>query len=133
LYKVQLEPVYQSTNFRDSTFALLPLPTIKLKENWGKLNYKWDTRIPTIDAVFFTQETDSILIAIHDSENKELLSTFVSSTKGYNSHSILLEFLENISGSLVRGTRGKFYPAKGTYTLVITQNGNKKKQNFLVK
>ena len=133
LYKVQLEPVYQSTNYRDSTFALLPLPTIKHNENWGKLNYKWDTRVPRIDAVFFTQEVDSTLLAILDSENNELLSTSVSSTKGYNSHSILLEFLENISGSLVRGTRGKFYPTKGTYTLVITQNGNKKKQNFLVK
>ena len=133
LYKLQLEPVYQSKTFRDSTFTLLPLPKIKYNENWGKLNYRWDTRVPSLNVVFFSELSESITIEIRDSENHVLLTKSVLSTKGYNQNEVQLEFSENQSKTPIQGTLQKYYPSPGTYTVYLRQNTLVRTQSFLVK
>jgi len=133
IYKMQLEPVYQSISHRDSSFALLPLPSIKFNENWGKLNYRWMTRIPQIQAVFFTHQTDSVQIEISDNTGATLLVTTLSPKKGYNNKNVALQFDQKQGDSTLSQERGKFYPSKGLYTLTIFQNGIRKKQTFIVK
>lgn len=133
MYKVQLEPVYQSKAYRDSTFSLLALPSLKYNENWGKLNYRWKTRVPDIDVVFFTKTTSDVYIEIRDDKNNTLLTTKINPSKGYNKTNTALKFEENPNSNLIQGTLGKYYPTLGKYTLIITQNGNTREQIFLVK
>ncbi len=133
LYKIQLEPVYQSETFRDSLFKLLELPQIKYSESWGKLNYRWETRVPSLSIVFFSELNEPVDIEIRDSEDRVLLTKSISSVKGYNRNDVKLEFQENPSDNLLQGALHKYYLSPGMYTVHLKQNTLLRTQTFLVK
>ncbi|MDB4107778.1 glycosyl hydrolase, partial [Bacteroidia bacterium] len=53
IYKIQLEPVYQSSTYLDSNFVFLEMDALKYNANWGKLKYDWSTQKPSKYFVFF--------------------------------------------------------------------------------
>jgi hypothetical protein len=133
LYKVQLEPVYQSETFKDSLFTLLALPSLKYNEKWGKLNYRWDTQVPSISIVFFSKRANPVEIEIQDSEGNLLLKKIIPAVKGYNRTDISLEFQGNPSHNLLQGSLLRYYPSPGAYTVKLKQNAQTRTQTFLVK
>lgn len=119
IYKVQLEPVYQSATYKDSGFVFLEMDKLKYNENWGKLTYDWKERAPSKELVFFLAESGIVTIQVSDSSGSTLLEKKINGKKGYNTHSLELKFLENPNENLIVGELGKFYPAKGRYTVSL--------------
>ena len=117
IYKIQLEPVYQSATYTDSGFVLLEMDVLKYNENWGKLSYDWDVRTPSKDVVFFLEQSGLVTLQILDDSGALLLEKNISGKKGYNSHTVKLKFQENPSDNLLAGKLGKYYPTKGRYTV----------------
>ncbi len=133
LFKVQLEPVYQYETFRDSSFSLLPVAYLKFNKNWGQLNYIWDTKIPSLDVQLFTKSVQSIKIEIQDADCNILLSETREPYAGYNKMSVELQFDENPTEKLLKGSNGKYYPIADNYTVRVTQDGVIREQTFIVK
>jgi photosystem II stability/assembly factor-like uncharacterized protein len=119
IYKIQLEPVYQSDTYSDSGFVFLEMDALKYNENWGKLSYDWKERAPSKNLVFFLGESGTVTIQVLDSSGALLLEKDIKGKKGYNSHWAEFKFQENPNNELIKGYLGKFYPIKGRYTIKL--------------
>ncbi|PCJ64616.1 MAG: glycosyl hydrolase [Bacteroidetes bacterium] len=132
IYKVQLEPVYQSISYSDSGFVFLEMDVIKYNENWGNLQYRWKSSAPSKDIVFFLSERSSVEITVLDSTKQLLLSKKINGVKGYNKESLRLEFQEDVNNQLIKGTLGKYYPSKGRYTIELKSDSQTLRRTLIV-
>jgi photosystem II stability/assembly factor-like uncharacterized protein len=132
IYKIQLEPIYQSATYLDSSFTFLEMDVIKYNEKWGKLTYDWQENTPKKDVVFFIKEPQPITIQVLDDQGKILLEKSAQSKKGYNTQTLILKFKENPSGNLTTGQTGCYYPIKGKYTVSITSRMNTVSNTFII-
>jgi hypothetical protein len=132
IYKIQLEPVYQSATYTDSGFVFLEMDVVKYNENWGKLSYAWKVRTPNKEVVFFLEESGLITLQILDDSGALLLEKNISGKKGYNSHTVELQFQENPNGNLLAGKLGKYYPAKGRYTVRLNNKESTLSRTLIV-
>jgi len=131
IYKIQLEPVYQSATYLDSGFLFLKMDPLKYSENWGTLSYEWKETAPRKEVVFYLSERSNVTIAITDEKGNLLLEKDINGTKGFNTHSIELKFQENPSNELEKGDLGKYYPVRGKY-IISVNNGSQTLENSLM-
>jgi hypothetical protein len=132
LYKVQLEPVYQSITYADSGLVILPITKLKFNSNWGKRQYDWSTASHWINIEFFSESSAKVKIAIQDSTGLVLKTEEFDAHKGYNKTSLKLVFDENPTNNLEEGADGKYYPIKQKYRIVINNGTSQKEAVFLV-
>jgi photosystem II stability/assembly factor-like uncharacterized protein len=132
IYKIQLEPVYQSATYLDSGFVFLKMDPLKYRENWGNLSYEWKETAPRKEVVFYLSERSNITLAITDEKGNLVLEKDINGKKGFNTHSIELKFQENLSNNLKKGDLGKYYPVKGKYTISLNNGSQTLENSFMI-
>jgi hypothetical protein len=126
IYKIQLEPVYQSLQYLDSGFYLLQIPNLKERPSWGTKRFNWEYYYPSVEVEFFVSSKETVEIQMIGANGEVLVNEEFLAVKGYNKSSIELKRTKKHE-SFVEGENKMYYPSPGEYKIRII-SGNQQKE-----
>jgi len=141
IYIADISLLQQVSDETMTNFLVNAIEPLRASRRWGSSFSEWrDAFEPSMDIQFYSPSEGKATITVFSEDGKELQQWKVDAVKGFNlsKYDVTLsekgtKTLEKAGDKISKAQNGKYYLAKGSYTVEVAISGKTAKQKLEIK